>query len=493
MNLTKSKYCMGIQCEKLLWLQQNKSEEANYTNDVVFENGNKVGELARELFGDYSLVCYDDLGKMIDDTKKKLANKTSIICEASFCYDGNFCAVDILKNDDDGVEIYEVKSSTKINDIYIQDLTYQTWILKKCGIHVKGSFLVYVNGNYIKNGDINIQEYFKIEDLTNDLYFEGIEERIKEYSNVLQLSIEPNIDLSMFCHKPYTCPFFSYCIRKLPTPNVFDIGWNTHFDKKIELYQNGLIRYEEILKHGGISPKADTQMKFNLHNYEAKINKKAIENFLDTLSYPLYFLDFESFQEAIPTIDGTRPYQQICFQYSLHYYLKDGGDILHKEYLSDDYMGNPMYGLCRQLCEDIPKNSCVIVYNQSFEKTRLTEMANLFSEFHDHLLNIRDNIVDLAIPFKNQDYYVKEMGGSFSIKKVLLALFPDDASLDYHNLAQVHKGDEASNAYLALKDLDIKERNVLRNNLLKYCELDTYAMVKILEKILKVCKGEKNE
>ena len=97
MNLTKSKYCMGMQCKKLLWLQQNKSEEANYTTDVVFENGNKVGELARELFGDYSLICYDDLEKMVDDTKKKLANKTSIICEASFCYDGNFCAVDILK------------------------------------------------------------------------------------------------------------------------------------------------------------------------------------------------------------------------------------------------------------------------------------------------------------------------------------------------------------------------------------------------------------
>ena len=113
-------------------------------------------------------------------------------------------------------------------------------------------------------------------------------------------------------------------------------------------------------------------------------------------------------------------------------------------------------------------------------------MANMFLEFHDHLLNIRDHIVDLMPPFKNQDYYVKEMGGSASIKQVLPALFPNDSSLDYHNLDQVHKGDEASSAYLSLKNLNMEEQKKLRYNMLKYCELDTYAMVKIWEKLIEV-------
>ena len=145
-----------------------------------------------------------------------------------------------------------------------------------------------------------------------------------------------------------------------------------------------------------------------------------------------------------------------------------------------------MYGLCRQLCEDIPMNSCVLVYNQTFEKARLREMAELFPEFREHLLNIRDNIIDLMIPFSNQDYYVKDMVGSYSIKKVLPALFPNDPSLDYHNLEQVHKGDEASNSYLLLPTLSYEEQKTLRKNMLKYCELDTYAMVKIFEKLKKI-------
>ena len=147
-----------------------------------------------------------------------------------------------------------------------------------------------------------------------------------------------------------------------------------------------------------------------------------------------------------------------------------------------------MYGLCKRLCEDIPLDSCVVVYNQAFEMTRLTEMADLFPEFHDHLLNIYDHIVDLLPPFKNQNYYVKEMGGSASIKKVLPALFPNDSTLDYHNLSQVHKGDEASAAYLSLKNLSKDAEKELRKNMLKYCELDTYAMVKIYQKLREIIK-----
>lgn len=485
MNLSKSKYTQGVICEKLLWLSSYKNEEAEETgNDAVFENGNRVGELARSLFGNYVLINHDDgYQEMINKTLIELDSKPNVICEASFSYDGNFCSVDILKNDVDGVEIYEVKSSTKISDIYLDDISYQTWLLKQCGLNVKKSSIVYVNGDYIKNGDFDIKQYFIIDDVTAQLNLEEVEERVKEYNKIINTDNEPNIDLSISCHSPYDCSFFKYCTKELPTPNVFDIGWNTHFDKKLELYNSGLVTYDDILASGGINPKADVQMEYELYDYKPKINKEVIEKLLSSLSYPLYFLDFESYQDSIPTIDGTKPYQQICFQYSLHYYLEDDGKLLHKEYLSDDYSGNPMYGLCKRLCEDIPMDSCILVYNQAFEKARLSEMANLFPEFSEHLLNIRDNIIDLLPPFKNQDYYVKEMGESASIKKVLPALFPDDPSLDYHNLSQVHKGDEASAAYLSLKNLNKKDEEKLRSNMLKYCELDTYAMVKIYMKL----------
>lgn len=491
MNLSKSKYCSGIVCDKKVWLSCYKPEEAeDMGSDTVLENGTRVGELARDLFGEHILIEYNkDKQKMVEDTKKYLKESPNIICEASFIYDDNFCAVDILKNYKDGVEIYEVKSSTDIDDIYLDDISYQTWVLKKCGLNVKKSFIVYVNNKYVKNGDFNINEFFNIEDVSDSLDLESVEKNINELKEIINNDKEPDVDLSLNCKKnkktSYDCPFFKYCSRNLPTPNVFDIGWGMHFSKKLEMYQRGHITFEDVIDKEKLSAKTIEQVRFALNDNPPKINKEAIKKLIDSFKYPLYFLDFESYQPAIPTIDGTHPYQQICFQYSLHILDKDN-NLIHKEFLSDDYNGNPMYGLCKQLCEDIPANSCILVYNKTFEQTRLREMAEIFPEFREHLLNIRDNIIDLMDPFFNQDYYVKEMGDSYSIKKVLPALFPNDPSLDYHNLEQVHKGDEASNAYQSLPTLSEQEQIKLRKNMLKYCELDTYAMVKIYEKLMEI-------
>ena len=468
MNLSKSRYTSGIRCEKLLWLDCYHKELADdIRNDSVFENGNEVGALARELFGKYSLIDFSKgFSSMIDDTKKLLDEKPNVICEASFNYDGNFCSVDILKNDLDGVEIYEVKSSTEIKDIYIDDISYQVWVLKKCGLNVKKACIVYVNSQYIKNGEFDIENYFKIQDVSSDISEDNVLENVTKFKEILDNKREPSNDLSNSCHSPYDCPYFHYCTRNLPSPNVFDVGCSVRFSSKLHKYYDNIVTYRDVLDSGGFNDQACEQMLFEINNLPPKINRESIR-----------------YQASIPTIDGTKPYQQICFQYSLHYYLEGDGELFHKEFLSDDYDGNPMYGLCERLCQDIPKDSCVLVYNDSFEKTRLLEMANLFPKFRDHLLNIRDNIIDLFPIFKKHDYYVKEMGGSASIKKVLPALFPNDSSLDYHNLNQVHKGDEASSAYLSLKSLEDDEREELRYNMLKYCELDTFAMVKIYSKL----------
>ena len=475
MNLSKSKYTQGVTCEKKLWLSCYNHSFATDTNrDAVLENGTKVGDIARGLFGDYTLVPFDENKEnMILNTKTLLEGESKIICEASFSYNGNFCSVDILKKIDDEIEIYEVKSSTKIEPIYIDDISYQSFVLKKCGLNIKRAFLVYINNKYVKKGSLELDKLFKIEDVTSKIDFNKTEENVLKLKEVINKNSEPNIDLGEYCNKPYPCPFFKYCTRKLPSPNVFDVGWGVTFNKKLNMYKLRKFTYKDVLDYGGFNDKANEQMSFYLYNKNAKINKDNIIKTLDSLTYPLYFLDFESFQCAIPEIDGTTPYEQICFQYSLHYYLEKDGELFHKEYLSNDYYGNPMYGLCKRLCEDIPFDSCILVYNDSFEKTRLKEMANMFPEFSEHLLNIRDNIKDLLPIFKNHDYYVKEMEGSSSIKKVLPALFPNDKTLDYHNLEQVHKGDEASNAYLSLKDLEKKEEEKLRGNMLKYCGLDT--------------------
>ena len=170
MNLSKSRYTKGVTCEKYMWLSCYKPELAeDMGNQTVFENGNRVGDLARHLFGDdYILIDFDKgIQSMLDETNKYMKESPNIICEASFNYDGNFCSVDILKNNPDGVEIYEVKSSTNVEKIYLDDISYQAWVLKKCGLNVKKCYLVYINSNYVFNKELDIKKYFKISGNSN--------------------------------------------------------------------------------------------------------------------------------------------------------------------------------------------------------------------------------------------------------------------------------------------------------------------------------------
>jgi hypothetical protein len=220
---------------------------------------------------------------------------------------------------------------------------------------------------------------------------------------------------------------------------------------------------------------------------EPEIDKDNIRDFLDTLSYPIYFLDFETMQPVVPEFKGTKPYAQIPFQYSLHYIEYEGGPLLHKEFLAESGT-NPLRPIAERLCQDIPKNVCVTAYNKAFECSRLKELAEYFPELAEHLLNIESNIIDLLVPFQSGHYYNKAMGGSFSIKSVLPALFPDDPALDYHNLEQIHNGGEAMTIFPLIKDMPPEEAEKTRYNLLQYCKLDTFAMVKVWEKLLEAIK-----
>ena len=190
-------------------------------------------------------------------------------------------------------------------------------------------------------------------------------------------------------------------------------------------------------------------------------------------------------QPAVPQFKGTKPYQQIPFQYSLHYIEKEGDKLKHKEFLAVSGE-DPRRAIAEALCRDIPMNVCTTAYNKSFECTRLKELAETYPDLSEHLLNIRDHIVDLLIPFQSGYYYNKAMGGSFSIKSVLPAIFPDDPELDYHNLEGVHNGSEAMNIFPQIQFIEPEEQERARHNLLKYCELDTYAMVKVWQELVRV-------
>ena len=501
LHFSKSKYCIFKQCPKASWLQKYKPEvrEADAAVEARMTKGNEVGDLAMGLFGDYvEVTSYKadgalDLSTMIALTKQYMNEGRDVICEASFEHNGLYCAVDLLRKRGNGYAVYEVKSSTHPDKyVYLLDVCYQKYVLEKCGVKVDGVYLVTINNEYVFDGTLDIKQLFTITDVSAlvDDEIGMVEGDLKRAEEILSLKEEPKIDLSCACSDPYPCAFWNYCSRHLPTPSVFDL-YRIKFERAIELYRKGTTSFEEVLLSGTkLNDTMKRQIAFALEDKEPYIDQRGVTAFLDTLSFPLCFLDFETVQPVVPEYVGTRPYQQIPVQYSLHILKSPDRALEHREFLGRSE-SDPRRELAERLIADIPQDACVVAYNKAFECTRIKELAQCFPDLAEQLLKIAESIKDLLQPFQKGYYYNRAMGGSFSIKSVLPALFPDDPDLDYHNLEGVHNGSEAMELFPRLKDMPAQERAIAERNLLKYCELDTFAMVKVYQELVRVTTEKK--
>lgn len=490
---SKSKFVLFHGCHKRLWLEYNKKEEKEeVNNETQLINGNLVGDLAMGLFGDYYLAetLDNDLNKQNENTLNALKNNEKVICEASFIYKNHYCAVDILVIDEDGFNVYEVKSTTSLEKHYYYDLAYQYYVLVNLGYKVKSLNLVHINSDYVLQDEFDINEYFKINDLTSDIIgkYEQIDTLLKLSDSILDNNIEPDSVISSQCNKFGGCPFLKYCKKynNIPSENsVFDLYNNR---SKVKQISENILTFDDLVKSGAkLSDIQKRQIYFALYDVsDIYIDKYKVKEILAGYKFPLYFFDFETYQDIIPHYKGCRPYQQIPFQYSLHILYEDG-TLEHKEFLGDG-INNPIYDIVSSMLNDLGTTGSIVAYNDAFEKGRIKEMAYIDTENKNKLFRLVDRFVDLADIFQGGYCYNKSMGGSFSIKSVLPALFPNDDELNYKKLDNVHKGDEASAAYLSLKDLDEEKRNEIRRSLLAYCKLDTYAMVKIYQKLLELIK-----
>jgi len=448
------------------------------------ETGTEVGKLAMGLFGDYVKVSFENPVAMAEATAHLINDDVPVIAEASFLVDDLFCSVDILRHKGNReVELYEVKSSTSVQEIYLHDAAFQVHVLTKAGYTVKSCCIVHIDNRYERRGDLNIYELFTTEEITETVMRmqDDVASNISRIHTYMEQTEEPGDDIGQHCFSPYGCVFFPYCTRHLPKPNVFDVA-GARTSTKLKCYQNGHVSFEQLNTCDLLPSAQYKQVEHELFGYPPSIDARQIRNFMKNITYPLYFLDFESFQPAIPLFDHSHPYEQIVFQYSLHYIEHEGGELQHKEFLA--YPGSdPRRTLAEQLCADIPLDVCTTAYNMGFEKGRIRGLAELYPDLHDHLMNIHDHIQDLMIPFQKKWYYCRAMKGSYSIKYVLPALFPDDPTLDYHNLEGVHNGGEASETYARMASMSPQELETARRHLLQYCGLDTFAMVKVWEKL----------
>ena len=501
MYLSKSKYVSGMQCPKILWMNRNLPEafDDSVMDEALLATGNEVGDLAMEYFGDFEEVPYSKNKKeMEEETKELITASTKIICEASFIYDENFCSVDILRKIEDGTfEIIEVKSSSnteeeednqeddKIQLQYLHDMAYQYYVVTNAGYKVSKVFLMQLNKKYVRLGELDLKQLFVLNDTTEQVINlqEDVPDNIADMAAVAEMKKEPQNFLGSRCGKPYACGYKNFCWRDMPKNNIYDIGFRMRKSKKDEHYQNGIVTFADVAQAEiKLSDNQWRQVNTQLYDLPDYINKERIREFLDTISYPLYFLDFETFRQAVPQWDYVRPYMQIPFQYSLHILEERGGPLIHKEFLGKEG-ADIRRELAEQLCADISKGVCSLAYYMSFEKSRIKELAYLFPDLEDHLMSIHDNIQDLIIPFRKGYFYTKAMGGTASIKAVLPAMFPRDPELDYKALNLIQNGGDAMNAFPKLHEKKPEEIAEIRKALLAYCKLDTLAMVRILERL----------
>ncbi|OGU58567.1 MAG: hypothetical protein A2V66_14935 [Ignavibacteria bacterium RBG_13_36_8] len=486
--LSKSSFLKGIQCEKHLYLYKYHPELQDQLTELqkaVFNRGHEVGKLARELFPngiDASPKTHFDYSGALKLTDKLITDKENVIYEAAFQSDDVLVASDIVVRDGEKWKIYEVKSSTSISEVYLLDAAVQYYVISKCGIEISDFSIIYINNGYVRKSELELDRFLKIESVLELIQKEqaDIENEIQRLKKVLAGKKIPEIDIGEYCTHPYTCSFFGTCWKHVPENSVFEIS-GMHLFKKFELYNAGIIKIDDVSDKMPLSRNQRLQVD-TFKSGKTVINKGAIKEFSNTLSYPMYFLDFESFQPAVPLYDNSSPYQQIPFQYSLYFQETAGGELRHFEYLAEAGV-DPRIGFINSLLKDIDEQGDIIVYNQAYEIARLKELARDFPEYSERLETVILRIKDIMIPFQKKYYYSPMMKGSYSIKNVLPALISE---LDYTNLS-ITDGVTASLAFEKLqRETDMFRVNEIRNQLLEYCKLDTLAMVRIYQKFKEV-------
>lgn len=485
--ISKSQFISGLQCHKSLWLHRFNPElrdEIPADRASASQQGTDLGTLARQLFPGGIEIPYEGLtpAEQIEHTCAEMDRGTATIYEATFCHDGIFVKADILHRGRDGWELYEVKSSTGIKDDFLNDIALQYHVAIGADITITRTSLIYINNRYVRNGEIEVEKLFAKRDVTAKVVaMQGMVDAEIARMREMLTAETPSIDIGPHCSKPYVCDFRSHCWSHIPENSVFDLGGNGV--NKFALYRQGIVRLEDVpldILKGGQRIEAET---FQTGDDYADIKK--LRSFLAALWYPLCFLDFETtYMMPVPLFDGTRPYQQVPFQYSLHILDHEGGELRHCEFLAESGE-DPQSAFIASLLAVLPEGACILTWNQTFEVSRLKELAARFPEHATEIGKIVADVRDLMAPFRSRHIYLPKMKGSHSIKVVLPALVPE---LGYDGL-EVNNGALAAEAYLRMRNMDDPcEIARIRSALLEYCKLDTLAMVRILEKMREIVK-----
>lgn len=379
-------------------------------------------------------------------------------------------------------DLYEIKSSTSVKKENFYDAAFQTLVCE-ANIPLRKIFIVHLNKDYIRNGEIDVSQLMVADDVTEKV------DALKEEVRMLREQAWQDVSLDSYesvedCLKPKVCPCKKLCHPNLPDNPIYNLP-RLHKKKARQLKTQGIIAMKDI--PAGFPLSDNQQLHLDVIKVgEDYLDSVAVKDELNKMKYPLYFLDYETYNPGIPMYDGYRPYQQIVFQFSLHIIRDNDQPLEHYECLVTDAK-DPALKLVEELSKKIGDSGSVIVWNKAFEAGRNKEMAALYPEYAEFLGSINDRMFDLAVIFQKGYYVHPDFFGSYSIKKVLPVLAPE---ISYEGLP-IPEGTQAMLAWAKIMEGEFSNDEIeqTKEDLLKYCKLDTFAMVRIWEVIEKISKN----
>jgi len=482
--LSKSRFLAGLQCPKRLYLEcfhADLADKISLAEQAKLDMGTRVGELGRDLYPGATLIAdpYFRHEDAVATTVSALSDRSApAICEAAFLHDDVRIRVDILARAANGeLDLIEVKSGTSVKNEHVPDVAVQIYVLNGSGVPVRKGCLVHLNREYVYQGaDYELDELFQVEDITDDVnhLLPAIPSALEEMRRHLCQPEPPQVKPGRQCTSPYLCQFYGHC----------HVGDSEHPVTQLPRASQYLL---DALDEAGIEDIRDIPDGFPGLNATQRLVRDCVvgnrvhldqelAKVLGQLERPIHFLDFETFNPALPLYVGTRPYQVIPFQWSCHILTGDGS-LLHREFLHGG-LDDPREAFARSLLDALGGRGPIVTYS-TFEATRIKELARDLPHLAEPLGDLLEGrIVDLLQLVRRYCYH-PEFHGSFSLKSVLPALVP---GLGYGDL-DISDGDQASLAYSEMiqPQTTSERRRWLRDCLLAYCKRDTEAMVRLSE------------
>lgn len=475
-QLSKSQLMMHRQCAKRLWLHRHRpeSEKAGMGNQARLTIGTQVGSVARQCYPDGVLIEGADLSQAVIATQTALADGTRPIFEATFQSGGLLIRADLLLPDQAGYRMVEVKSSTGVKDYHLADAAIQCWVAQQAQLPLAGVEIAHIDTSFVYPGGNDYRGLLRHTDVGAQLA--ELTATVPDWIAAAHATLcgdEPCIAPGAHCTVPFDCPYAEYC--------------SPHGDN-IEPYPPELLPYSAVLTaelraegYTDLRKVPEARLDNPRHRRIWRVSRSgqaeldaAAGKLLAALPYPRYYLDFETISLAVPVWAGTRPFMQVPFQWSCHVET-DQGVMTHEAFLAEG-VRDPRRPFAASLVNAVGTDGPVLVYNASFERSRMRELAECFPDLKHALHAVMDRLVDL-LPIARDHYYHNDMCGSWSIKAVLPTIAPD---LAYDNL-EVANGQRAQEAFAEIMHTETspERRQQLRDALLLYCERDTLAMVRI--------------